>query len=176
MKQTSIDLYRMGNATSPRMDNVRPQDVEYYESSGEIWVVENSGGISTFAIQGAVKNWWKLDQGAVIPDALHLVNDYGDHWAWEPGYTMRLDEYKTALQSVAPRFYKMSYRLTLMDLSPKVIRFIVDALDYRIKAYKERLCEELDEDEVSDISNDCLFLEAIREDLAQTIQSKVPVA
>jgi hypothetical protein len=63
-----------------------------------------------------------------------------------------------------------------MDLSPKAIRFIVDALDYRIKAYRESLSENLDEDEVSDISNDCLFLEAIRGDLAKALESKVPVA
>lgn len=63
-----------------------------------------------------------------------------------------------------------------MNLSPKAIRSIVDALDYRIKAYKERLCGELDEDEVSDITNDFLFLEAIRGDLAQTLQLKVPIA
>lgn len=63
-----------------------------------------------------------------------------------------------------------------MDLSPKAIRFIVDALDYRIKAYQERLLEILDEDEMSDITNDCLFLEAIRGDLAQTLDSKVPIA
>jgi hypothetical protein len=63
-----------------------------------------------------------------------------------------------------------------MNLSPKAIRSIVDALDYRIKAHKERLCEELDEDEVSDITNDFLFLEAIRGDLAQTLQLKVPIA
>jgi hypothetical protein len=34
----------------------------------------------------------------------------------------------------------------------------------------------LDEDEVSDISNDCLFLEAIRGDLAKALESKVPAA
>jgi hypothetical protein len=42
--------------------------------------------------------------------------------------------------------------------------------------YKERLCGELDEDEVSDITNDFLFLEAMRGDLAQTLQLKVPIA
>jgi hypothetical protein len=36
MNQTSIDLYRMGNATSPKMDNVRPQDVESYQNNDEI--------------------------------------------------------------------------------------------------------------------------------------------
>jgi hypothetical protein len=62
-----------------------------------------------------------------------------------------------------------------MNLSPNAIRAIVDALDDRIKAYKERLCEDLNEDEVLDITSDYLFLEAIREDLAQTLQSKFPI-
>jgi hypothetical protein len=108
MSKTSVDLYRMGNAVSPRMDNVRSHDIECYEKDGEIWVVEKSGGISTFATQGAGKNWWKLDQGTVIPDALSLVNDYSKHWSWEPRYTMRLDDYKIALQAVAAKFYKVS--------------------------------------------------------------------
>jgi hypothetical protein len=55
-----------------------------------------------------------------------------------------------------------------MNLSPKATRAIVDALDYRIKTYRERLEQLVDEDEISDITNDCLFLEAIRGDLAQT--------
>jgi hypothetical protein len=76
------------------LNNVRPQDVESFEKNGEIWVVENSGGISTFA-----------NQGTIIPDALSLVNDYGNHWAWEPA-TMKLDDYKAALQSLAAKFYK----------------------------------------------------------------------
>jgi hypothetical protein len=63
-----------------------------------------------------------------------------------------------------------------MDLSPKATRAIVDALDYRIEAYQERLSQSEDEDEISDITNDCLFLEAIRGDLAQALQSKVTMA
>jgi hypothetical protein len=71
---------------------IRSQDIETYEKNGEIWVTENSGGISTFANQGVGKNWWKLDQETTIPDALCLINDYGNHWAWEPAYTMKLDD------------------------------------------------------------------------------------
>jgi hypothetical protein len=63
-----------------------------------------------------------------------------------------------------------------MDLSPKATRAIVEALDYRIKAYRESLSQTVDEDEISDITNDCLFLEAIRSDLAKTLQSKVTMA
>ena len=60
-----------------------------------------------------------------------------------------------------------------MKLSPKATRFIIEALDYRIKAYQDRFTvEDLDEDEISDLSNDAAFLEAIRNDLMKTL--KVP--
>jgi hypothetical protein len=57
-----------------------------------------------------------------------------------------------------------------VELSPKAIRFIIEALDYRINAYQERLkLENLDEDEISDITNDFMFLEALREEMAKTL-------
>ncbi|MBH8554194.1 hypothetical protein I8751_17855 [Nostocaceae cyanobacterium CENA357] len=108
MRKTPIDLYRMGNATSSRIDNIRSQDIETYEEDGDIWVVAGSGGISTFAVQGVGKNWWKLDRGTDIPNELRLVNDYGNHWLWEPSYTMRIEDYKMALQLVGEAFYKVN--------------------------------------------------------------------
>lgn len=108
MSTTPIALYRKGNANSPRMDNVRPQDVETYDYNGQVWVVTNSGGISTFATPGAGKNWWKLDQGTDTPTELTLVNDYDNHWSWEPSYIMRMDEYKAALRLIGVSFYKVS--------------------------------------------------------------------
>lgn len=57
-----------------------------------------------------------------------------------------------------------------MNLSPKAIRFIIEALDYRLEAYQERLkVDALDEDEASDITNDALFLESLRQELAKTL-------
>lgn len=57
-----------------------------------------------------------------------------------------------------------------MKLSSKAIRFIIEALDYRINAYRERLkLKNLDEDEISDITNDSMFLEALREEMAKTL-------
>ena len=58
-----------------------------------------------------------------------------------------------------------------MILSFKDIQFIIEALEFRIEAYRERLKdEELDEDEASDIGNDRYFLEALREDLMKAIK------
>lgn len=60
-----------------------------------------------------------------------------------------------------------------MNLSYKDIQFIIEALDYRIEAYQERLkiVEDSDEDEASDIANDCGFLEALRNDLLKTLNN-----
>lgn len=57
-----------------------------------------------------------------------------------------------------------------MNLSPKAIRFIIEALDYRLEAYQERLkVDALDEDEASDITNDALFLDSLRQELTKTL-------
>ncbi|NJL41182.1 MAG: hypothetical protein HC899_34005 [Leptolyngbyaceae cyanobacterium SM1_4_3] len=108
MRKTPVDLYRMGNAMSARMDHVRSKDIDLYEVDGECWVAAGSGGISTFAVQGSGKNWWRLDQNAVIPNELRLINDYGNHWLWEPSYAMPIATYKVALQRVSELFYKVS--------------------------------------------------------------------
>ncbi|MBC6478412.1 MAG: hypothetical protein GDA56_12175 [Hormoscilla sp. GM7CHS1pb] len=64
-----------------------------------------------------------------------------------------------------------------MNLSYKAIQFIIEAIDYRLEAYEERLklIEDIDEDEASDIGNDCGFLEAMRHDLVQTLQNRETV-
>lgn len=41
MIKTPVDLYLRGNATSPRMDHIRPnKDIAIYENNGQIWVKE----------------------------------------------------------------------------------------------------------------------------------------
>jgi len=108
VRKTPVDVYRMGNAISSRMENIQAKDIDIYEADGKMWVAANSGGISTFSIRGSGKNWWKLDLDAEIPSELRVVNDYGNHWLWEPSYSMPLDEYQQVLQSVGDRFYKVS--------------------------------------------------------------------
>ena len=58
-----------------------------------------------------------------------------------------------------------------MILFFKDIQFIIEAIEFRIETYQEHLNnEELDEDEASDIGNDCGFLEALRQDLVKAIK------
>jgi hypothetical protein len=63
----------------------------------------------------------------------------------------------------------------MMNLSPKAMRSISEALEFRIAAYQNQLdSAELSEDEISDATNDSMFLESLLQDL-QTALS-VPVA
>lgn len=120
MAKTLIALYRQGNASSPRMDNVRPnKDITVYEQQGELWVMLNleaeslptgmsrSEGISTFDNPGSGKNWWKLDLGSDIPPELELINDRDGHWLFQPSRPMLLDSYKDALRQIGTFFYKV---------------------------------------------------------------------
>ena len=50
-----------------------------------------------------------------------------------------------------------------MNLSPKAIRFIIEALEHYQTSHEERLRDErLTEDEVADLTNDYQYLEAIK--------------
>ncbi|MBD6619205.1 hypothetical protein FNW02_26105 [Komarekiella sp. 'clone 1'] len=62
-----------------------------------------------------------------------------------------------------------------MNFSLKAIRFIVEALEYRIEAYQKQLkTEYLNEDEVSDITNDMMFLESLSQELKKTFPTIAP--
>jgi hypothetical protein len=45
MIKTAVDLYRRGNATSPRMDHVRPnKDIAIYENNGQTLSMDKHRG------------------------------------------------------------------------------------------------------------------------------------
>jgi hypothetical protein len=115
MQQTPIPLYRQGNATSPRMDNVRiDKDIATFEELGVIWVLAtlldncSAGGISTFGNLGKGKNWWRLEANIDIPPELKLINDHDNHWLWQPSQIMAIDTYRDALRSIGAKFTKIN--------------------------------------------------------------------
>ncbi len=58
-----------------------------------------------------------------------------------------------------------------MKLSFKDIRFLIEAIDNLTKVYEEQLNNEnIDENEISDIGNDCMFLDALRVDLTNNLK------
>jgi hypothetical protein len=63
----------------------------------------------------------------------------------------------------------------MMNLSPKAMRSIVESLEFRITAYQNQLdMEVLSEDEISDLTNDSMFLESLLQELQKALD--VPVA
>jgi hypothetical protein len=63
----------------------------------------------------------------------------------------------------------------MTNLSPKAMRFIVEALEFRITAYQKQLdAGALPEDEIADLTNDLLFLESLRQELKKALA--VPIA
>jgi hypothetical protein len=59
-------------------------------------------------------------------------------------------------------------RKQMMQLSPKAIRFIIEALAHYQTHHEERLRDEhVTEDEAADLTNDHQYLEALKTDLKQ---------
>jgi hypothetical protein len=120
---TSIALYRSGNATGPRLNQVRipPKegtiDIEIYEKevNGEkmIYVDSTSGGISTFDAplpsQNKKVRWWKIPAGTIIPHGLIITKDHSiesiniTHYTIRPLNDMPLTEYKKLLRILAQK-------------------------------------------------------------------------
>lgn len=101
------DLYRLGNAASPKFDNVRSQDVTQYEKNGIIMVAANGKGISLTTEAGLARfsgGWlWKIPSGTQLPAGLGFHNDRGDHYMICPTKDMPLDSFKALLCEVALR-------------------------------------------------------------------------
>ena len=98
MPLTPLDLFRTGNAHGPRMDRVRPVDIQIAAVTGVDWVFAGTGGISTFATRGRLSGqWWKLGAGFDYGSLLLVWNDHGGHWLWEPIRDMLLDDFRSAL-------------------------------------------------------------------------------
>ncbi len=62
----------------------------------------------------------------------------------------------------------------MMNLAPKAMRSIVEALEFRIAAYQNQLDNEvLSEDETSDLTNDLMFLESLLQQLQLALETPI---
>ncbi len=114
-----VDLFRMGNASGPRLDNVRPQDVDIVDEklpSGQvIRMVHPRGGISTFnGINRRLPGkWWRIPAGTTLPDTIRVVRDQRDpltqltHYSLRPTHYMTLLEFVGGLQILAMKAVPM---------------------------------------------------------------------
>ena len=90
------DLFRMGNATSPRLDHVREEDVDFFFRNGIKFVKANGKGISLLTEDRARKRrggWlWKLAGQTALPSGLLFNHDSPTHYALCPASDMSVDE------------------------------------------------------------------------------------
>jgi hypothetical protein len=106
MGTTPKPLYRRGNATIPRMDNVRPQDITVSSNGGVDWVLRHSGGVSCFDYTPppGTGRIWCLRAAIAYSDELYLRDDQNGHWNWEPENDMALTDFKALLAAVGRNF------------------------------------------------------------------------
>lgn len=102
-----VDLYRSGNSSSPRFDNVRDKDVVKFKdpATGLTRVKALSGGVSTFTSPKPENNWWWIKAGTVVPPHLVVTRDHTDpktrvtHYTIRPATDQFLTDYITQLQN-----------------------------------------------------------------------------
>jgi hypothetical protein len=104
---TAINLYRMGNANSPKMDDVRigipNQHIDAItDLSGLVWVVAGTGGVSTWDTPnpGLRGRTWLIPSGIAYSDRLRVWNDSPGHWLWEPVRDMLLADFQADLAAI----------------------------------------------------------------------------
>jgi len=102
------DLYRLGNAGSAKLDNVRPVDVNTYEQNGIQMVRANGRGISLRTEAGLSVfrggGWlWKIPKGFQMPSGIALYNNQGSHYMICPVRDMSMNGYIALLNEVALR-------------------------------------------------------------------------
>ncbi|KZT09408.1 uncharacterized protein LAESUDRAFT_607747, partial [Laetiporus sulphureus 93-53] len=101
------NLYRSGNTTSPRFDNVRKgKDIQVDKNDN---VILGSGGVSTFT--AAQQGWkpqstWILPGTANIGSHLKALNDHGAHWLIAPASEMSFNAYVDYLKPLNSMCHK----------------------------------------------------------------------
>ncbi|MEY4589371.1 MAG: hypothetical protein RL497_1447 [Pseudomonadota bacterium] len=107
------DLFRLGNATDPRLTHIRrPKDIDTLELNGILVVVANGKGVSLFTKErlnsSPISGWvWKIPKNTFIPSGLKLINDRPGHYSICPNTNMPLDEFKGCLSKLAMKCQKV---------------------------------------------------------------------
>ncbi|WP_225073842.1 hypothetical protein [Desulfuromonas sp. CSMB_57] len=107
------DLFRLGNATSPRLTHVRrPKDIDTIEINGITAVVANGKGVSLATRdrldKTPVAGWvWMIAKGTHLPIGLKLINDRPGHYSVCPQHNMTLDEFVDLLSKLTMKCQKV---------------------------------------------------------------------
>lgn len=100
-------VIRTGTKDSPKLNHIRPRDIDVEGLSGQENVIANGKGISLLNLEGLIKKglqgWlWLLLPNTSIPDQLGILPDVKDpnHFFIVPREGMLLAQYKEHLHSI----------------------------------------------------------------------------
>lgn len=114
----TLDLFRRGTASSPRLNKVRfgddrlaqglRNDVTTFEVNGEPWVRARDGGVSTFDAPAPGGHWWRLPAGTELPEEVVVVRDHATpdgrtHYTLAPSRDMAIFRFIAALERLHAR-------------------------------------------------------------------------
>lgn len=101
-------LYRLGNATSPLLSRMRPDDLDLIDVNGVRMVVANKKGVSLYNKEGLdlvpLTGWvWEIKANTNLPFGLKLVKDDEPlgHYTLSPVRNMSVHEFLGLLDQVA---------------------------------------------------------------------------
>jgi hypothetical protein len=105
-------VFRVGNANSPRMHMVRPSEVDVTEINGVKVIIANGRGVSLYTLdelnRTTLTGWvWKFRPNTSIPQGLRLVNDKPGHFCVAPMSNMPVDLYKGLLEQMGMKAEKV---------------------------------------------------------------------
>ncbi len=109
------DVFRLGNATSHRLTNIRERDVDLTKVNEITVVIANGLGVSVFNEEGLAEKdmsgWvWQFNVSTPMPPGLKLINDRRGHYAIAPTVNMPLDKYKGLLEELGMKAFRVFYK------------------------------------------------------------------
>jgi hypothetical protein len=108
-------VFRLGNASTPKLSNIRPHDVDLTKVNDVVVVVANNAGVSVFNEQGLAERdmsgWvWQFNATTPMPQDLKLVHDRPGHYTNAPTVNMPLDKYKGLLEELRMKAFRAFFR------------------------------------------------------------------
>jgi len=103
-----FDVYRMGNASGPRLSHVRHRDITTYMSGGKLWVMAENRGLSLGSLKKLRSlfgegHCYKFTTGTIFPLGLRIYDDGGDHYFIVPDMDMPYDHFVDLLNRLAEK-------------------------------------------------------------------------
>ena len=109
-----LDLYRFGNSSSPRLDNIRPmKDARIEDRNGIKYIIADGNGVSAFSsVAKGKRNTWKIKRGTPLPPGVRFVEDkrpgHENHYMLAPEKTMKLSEFHALMDQIREHAVKIS--------------------------------------------------------------------